>query len=90
MDRVSLRFVILGHLKFNVGYRRENTRVGVFLGSGTHSARQINVSYMFLVTYGNVTRGNVISPIKQTHRCYAYMHYLFRFTNARGKPRVHE
>jgi hypothetical protein len=32
LNRVSLRFVILGHLTFNVRQRRENTRVGVFLG----------------------------------------------------------
>jgi hypothetical protein len=81
LDRVSLRFIILEHSTFNVGQRR----VGVFLGPGTHSVRQIKAPYMSLVTYGNVT-----SPITQSHRCYTYMHYLLRFTNAREKPRVHE
>jgi hypothetical protein len=76
-QRLSLSFVILGHVTFNVGQRRENTRVDVFLGPRTHSVRQVNAPYMFFVTCGNVT-----SPITQTHRCYPYMHYLFRFTNA--------
>jgi hypothetical protein len=72
-------------LTFTVGQLRENARVDVFLGPQTHSARQINAPYMFLVTCGSMA-----SPIPQTRRCYAYMHDLFRFTNARVKPRVHE
>jgi hypothetical protein len=74
LNRVSLCFVILGCLTFNVGQLRENARVGLFLGPRTHSVRQINASYMFLVTCRSVT-----FPITQTHRFYGYMHYSFRF-----------
>jgi hypothetical protein len=87
---LSLGFVVLGHLIFNVGQRRENPRVDGSLGLRTHNARQINTPYIFLVPCGNVARGNMASPITQTHRCYAYMHYLLRFTNTRVKPCVYE
>jgi hypothetical protein len=76
---------MLGHVTFDVGQLHGNARVGVLLGPRTHRARQINASYMFLVTGGNVA-----SPITQTHRCYAYMHDFLRFTHARVKPHVHE